>query len=155
MEINATLLVEIFTFATLIFLTMKYIWPPMLKAIEERQKKIADGLAAGERGEKALELAKQKIKEQLQKTKAETIKTIGQANKQAACIIENAKHEAEKENKKILALAKTEIAAEQEKAKLQLRNQISDLVITISAKVLEKSDPNINKNLIDKFIEEI
>lgn len=155
MDINVTLLVEILIFAALIFLTMKYIWPPILKAIDDRQKKIADGLAAGERGEKGLELARQKIKEQLLKTKAEFAKIIGQANKQASQIIEAAKKDAEEENKKILALAKNEIATEKEKAKLQLQTQIADLVIITSAKVLGKIDPNINKNLVDEFIEEI
>jgi len=155
MDINVTLLVEILTFAILVWMTMKYIWPPILHAIEERQKKIADGLAAAERGELNLKLARKNVKEQLKKTKAESTNIIDQANKQAAKIIEAARDNAEKESKKILALAKEEIATEMETTKRQLYEQTVNLAIKISSKILsEKIDAKAHKELIDKIIEE-
>lgn len=152
MDINVTLLVEIITFAGLVFLTMKYIWPPIIKAIEDRQKKIADGLAAGERGERGLELARKNAKEQMLQAKAESSKIIGQANKESSQIVERARKDAEEVNKSVLALAKEEIVAETERANLQTRKYLVDLVIDASTKVLGKS---VDKSLVDKVIEEI
>jgi F-type H+-transporting ATPase subunit b len=156
MDINITLLIEMLTFGMLVWLTMRFIWPPILKAIEDRQKKIANGLAAGARGERGLELAQKKVKEQLLKTKIESANIIGQTNKQAALLVEAAKKNAEEATKKVLILAKEEIAAEAEIIKKQLRAQVANLVIEVSHKILgSKIDATINEKLVNEFIEEI
>jgi F-type H+-transporting ATPase subunit b len=156
MDINITLLIEMLTFAMLVWLTMRFIWPPILKAIEDRQKKIASGLAAGEKGEQGLALARKKIKAQLKSAKIDSANIISQTNRQAAQILEAARKEAGEENKKIVALAKEEIAAETEKAKIKLRTQVADLVTEAIQKILSgKIDAEINKKLVDDVIKEI
>lgn len=156
MDFNITLLIEMLTFGMLVWLTMRFIWPPILKAIEDRQKKIADGLAAGVRGERGLELARKKAKEELVKAKVESANIIGQTNRQAALLIETAKKNAEEAAKKVVLAAKDEIAAEAEKIKKQLRVQVANLVMDVSYKILgNKIDAAINEKLVDEFIEEI
>lgn len=156
MDFNVTLLIEMLTFGMLVWLTMRFIWPPILKAIEDRQKKIADGLAAGVRGERGLELARKKAKEELIKAKVESANIIGQTNRQAALLIEAAKKNAEEAAKKVVLAAKDEIAAEAEKIKKQLRVQVANLVMDVSYKILgNKIDAAINEKLVDEFIEEI
>jgi F-type H+-transporting ATPase subunit b len=153
---NATLLGELITFAILVWVTMKYIWPPITKAMQNRQKKIADGLAAAEKGQKSLELAEQKVKKQLKAAKGEAANIVDEASMSAAKLVEEGKHKAVEESKRILALAQSDVAKESEKAKHELRGEIADLVIIAARKVLHKNiDKAANQKLIDKVIEEI
>lgn len=156
MNVNITLLGEMITFAILVWVTMKYIWPPITKAMNERQKKIADGLEAAERGKRSLELAREKIRKQLQSAKIDAADTIEQANKRVSQMLEAAKKDAGEETRKILELAKSDIATQMKTAKHELRKQIAELVINSSRKVLQETvDVAADKQLIDKFIEEI
>ncbi len=156
MNINVTLFGELITFAVLVWVTMKYIWPPIMKAIEERQKKIVDGLAAAEKGQKSLELAEQKVKKQLKDVKNTAGKIIDDANMNAARLVEEGKHKAVAEAKRILTLAQSDVATESEKAKQHLQGEIATLVIEAARKVLHKNiDKAANQKLIDKVIEEI
>ncbi|MCK4871002.1 MAG: F0F1 ATP synthase subunit B, partial [Gammaproteobacteria bacterium] len=120
MNINVTLLGEMITFGVLIFVTMKFIWPPITKAMDERQKKIADGLAAGARGEKNLELAQNKVKKELIAVKKDAVDIIDEANRRMAQIIDEAKAKADKEGKRILTAAQGDINKEMEAAKVEV-----------------------------------
>jgi len=156
MNLNVTLLGELITFMVLVWVTMKFIWPPMLKALQDREKKIADGLEAAERGQKNLELAQAKIKTQLQAAKTDASDILEQANLRSAQLIEAAKETAITEAKKIHDLAKSDVAKEVETARLDLQKQVADLVIKATEKVLQQNiDVAANRKLINKVIEEI
>ncbi len=156
MNINATLIGEMITFAILVWVTMKYIWPPLQKAMRDREKKIADGLEAAERGQKSLQLAEQRATKQLKQAKIEAENIKNDANMQAAQLVEKGKEKAQQEAKKIFTSAQSDIATEAEKTKQQLRGQIATLVLAAAEKVLQGSiDAAANQKLIDKFIEEI
>lgn len=156
MNINVTLLGEMITFGVLIFVTMKFIWPPITKAMDERQKKIADGLAAGARGEKNLELAQNKVKKELIAVKKDAADIIDEANRRMTQIIDEAKAKADKEGKRILTAAQGDINKEMEAAKVEVKNYVAQLVIAASEKFVAKNlDSQTNRELIAKIIEEI
>ncbi len=94
MNINLTLVIQMLVFAAFVWFTMKFVWPPLAKALEERQDKIAEGLAAGERGKKELELAQHRIKDDLKAAKIQASEIIEKATKRAAQLIEVAKEDA-------------------------------------------------------------
>jgi F-type H+-transporting ATPase subunit b len=156
MDINITLLGEMLTFAVLVWVMMKYIWPPLMKAIEERQQKIADGLAAAERGKNELELAQTNIAEQLRQTKNKAIVILNQASAQANDCFEKKKAEAEEERIKLLAQAKIDIEQEVNSAKYILQQQTADLVIAATEKILQqKIDSVAQKKLVNELISSI
>jgi F-type H+-transporting ATPase subunit b len=138
MDINLTLISQAVAFAIFIWFTVKFVWPPLLKAIETRQKQIADGLAAGERGKQDLELATKRSGDILRDTKDKSAEIIAQAEKRAAQIIEEAKNNAKAEGERLIAGAKAEIEQETYRAKETLRSQVADLVIAASEKVLRR-----------------
>src|SRR3989338_9394725 len=102
MNINATLGGQMLTFAVLIWVTMKYIWPPVIKAMEERQKKIAEGLAAAERGKHELELAHRKVAEQLRDAKTQAAEILEQAGHRANAMMDDAKEQARHEGARLI-----------------------------------------------------
>lgn len=156
MNINVTLFGEMLTFAVLVWVMMRYIWPPLMKAIEERQQKIATGLEAAERGKNALELAQTNIAEQLRQTKIEAATMLNQANQQAGDVIEKTKAAAEGERVKILAQAKIDIEQEVNSAKYVLQQQTVDLAITAAEKILQqKIDDVTQKKMVDELIASI
>jgi F-type H+-transporting ATPase subunit b len=156
MDINITLFGEMLTFAALVWVMMKYIWPPLMKAIEERQQKIADGLAAAERGKNELALAQTNITEQLRQTKAEAVLMLNQASVQAGDYLEKKKAEADEERIKLLAQAKIDIEQEMNSAKYILQQQTADLVITAAEKILlQKVDSVTQKKLVNELISSI
>lgn len=156
MNVNITLLGELITFAILVWVTMHYIWPPIQKAMQEREAKIADGLAAAEKSKKNLELSAKKVTEQLRAAKNDAAKIIDHANQRSGQIIEDAKTVANKEGKRLLELAKSDIATEKESAKQQLRQQVAALAVDAAEKVLRSNvDAKANQQLIDKVIAEL
>jgi F-type H+-transporting ATPase subunit b len=156
MDINLTLFGEIITFALLVWVTMKYIWPPLVKAMAERQKKIADGLAAAEKSQRNLELTEKNIANQLREAKIEAAAIIAQTNQRSAQMIEEAKVKASEEGKKMLVVAKMGINAEVENAKQELRKDAAAMVLAITSKILKQEiTPDINQKLVDQFIAEI
>ncbi len=125
MNLNATILGRAIAFILFVWFCMKYVWPPLMAAIEKRQKEIADGLASAERAHKDLDLAKASATDQLKKAKAEAQVIIEQANKRRAQIPDEAKTEAEQERTKIVAQAQAEIEAERKRAREELRKQVA------------------------------
>ena len=156
MSINATLLGQAISFALFVWFCMKFVWPPLMNAIEERQKKIADGLADAGRAAKDLELAQAKATEQLKDAKATANEIIEQANKRKAQIVEEAKAEADAERAKIVAQGKAEIENERNRVKDDLRKQVAALAIIAAEKILERSiDPATHSDIVNKVVAEI
>lgn len=138
MNINLTLLGQMITFALLVWVTMKYVWPPIIKAMEERQKKIADGLAAAERGKHEQELAEERAKKVLQEAKQQANEIISQAQKRANEIVESSKDTAREESERIKAAAQSEIEQEVNRAREQLRKQVGVIAVAGAERILKK-----------------
>jgi F-type H+-transporting ATPase subunit b len=138
MNINFTLISQALAFSIFIWFTVRYVWPPLLKAIEDRQKTIADGLAAGERGKHDLELASQRSAEILRETKERATEIISQAEKRAAEIIDSSKVAAKEEGDRILTGAKAEIEHEMFSAKESLRQHAADMAVAGASKILRR-----------------
>jgi F-type H+-transporting ATPase subunit b len=138
MDINATLLGQAITFAILIWFTLKFVWPPLLNAIEARRKTIADGLAAGERGKHELELAAKRSAEVLREAKQQAQEIVAQAEKHAAQLIEEAKGSAQVEGEKLIAGARSQIEDEASRAREALRSQVSALALKGAEKILRR-----------------
>jgi len=138
MNINFTLISQAIAFSIFIWFTVKYVWPPLLRAIEERQKTIADGLAAGERGRHELELASQRSSDVLREAKQRASEIILQAEKRATEIVEEAKKSAKEEGDRIVAGAKADIEHEMFSAKEALRQHVAELAIAGAAKILRR-----------------
>lgn len=156
MNINFTLISQAVAFSVFIWFTIKFVWPPLLRAIEERQKQIADGLAAGERGKKELELASQRTSEVLKEAKQHSTEIVTQAEKRAAEIIEEAKENAKIEGERILTGAKAEIEHEVFGAKELLRQQIADLALAGATKILRREvDAKVHADLLASIEEEL
>ncbi|EGO1538775.1 F0F1 ATP synthase subunit B [Salmonella enterica] len=156
MNLNATILGQAIAFILFVWFCMKYVWPPLMAAIEKRQKEIADGLASAERAHKDLDLAKANATDQLKKAKAEAQVIIEQANKRRAQILDEAKTEAEQERTKIVAQAQAEIEAERKRAREELRKQVAILAVAGAEKIIERSvDEAANSDIVDKLVAEL
>ena len=156
MDINLTLIVQMLVFAAFVLFTMKLVWPPLSKALEERQDKIADGLSAAERGRKELELAQHRVKDELKQAKVHSADIIEKANKRAAQIIEDAKEAAKLEAQNQMKLAQEQVVQQVNHAKEELRKQVAKLAITGAEKILMREvDAKANTALLDNLIEEI
>ena len=156
MNMNATLLGQAIAFSLFVWFCMKYVWPPIMQAIEERQKKIAEGLDAAERASRDLELAKEKATQALREGKEQAAGIIDQANKRASQIVDEAKEQAIAEGERLKAAAQAEIEQEINRAKEALRSQVASLAITGAEKILSKSvDSKAQAELVDKLAAEL
>ena len=138
MNINFTLISQAVAFSIFIWFTVKFVWPPLLRAIEERQKTIADGLAAGERGRHELELASQRSSDVLKEAKQRASEIILQAEKRASEIVEESKRTAKEEGDRIILGAKADIEHEVFSAKEALRQHVAELAVAGAAKILRR-----------------
>lgn len=138
MSINATLFLQCLVFFVLAGITMKFIWPPLIKAIEERQKKIADGLAAADRGSESLKIAETKIKQLEAEARARAAEIVAQTEKRAESLIDEAKAQAKAEGERLFAAAKAEIEQEAHRAKAALRDQVAVLAVAGAEQILRK-----------------
>lgn len=156
MNINATLIGELIAFLVFVVFCMKYVWPPIIGAIEARQQKIADGLAASDRAEQDLRLAQEKAKQQLVEAKAQASALIDQAKKREAQIIDEAATKAQAEREKILAQAKAEVEAERIRAKEELRKQVAALAVAGAERILQRSiDEAAHSDILEKLVTEL
>jgi F-type H+-transporting ATPase subunit b len=137
-SINATLIGQAIWFAMFIWITMKYVWPPLQKAMADRQAQIAEGLAAAERGKHEQELAGKRSADALRAAKEKSSELVAQAEKRAQQIIEEAKDNAKVEAAKVVAGAKSEIDQEVERAKQHLRERVAELAVAGAEKILRK-----------------
>ncbi len=156
MNINFTLISQAIAFSVFIWFTVKFVWPPLLRAIEERQKTIADGLAAGERGRHELELASQRSSDVLKEAKQRATEIILQAEKRASEIVEEAKKTAKEEGDRIVAGAKADIEHEVFSAKESLRQHVADLAVAGAAKILRREvDAKAHADLLAAIQEDL
>jgi len=156
MNINYTLFGQMITFAVFVIFCMKYVWPPIMNALQERQKKIADGLAAAERGEHEQELAEKRAAERLHEAKEQAGEIIANAQKRASEIVDEAKTDARTEGERIVAAAQSEIEQEVHRAKETLRKQVASIAVAGASKVLEREiDESAHGDILDKLVAEI
>jgi F-type H+-transporting ATPase subunit b len=138
MNFNATLIGQSITFIFFVWFCMKFVWPPIMNALETRKKQIADGLAAADRGKHELELAAKKAGDNMRDAKAQAADVIAQAEKRAAQIIEEAKTAAKEEGDRQLAAAQANIAQETNRARESLREQVAGLAVAGAEKILRR-----------------
>jgi F-type H+-transporting ATPase subunit b len=140
------------TFGLLVWFTMKFVWPPLLQALEERKKKIADGLAAGEKGKQALELADKKAKASLKEAKDQAAEIVNLAHKRANDEAEERKVAAKQEGERIIEQAKADAEREIQKAREELRQQVAVLAVSAAEQILRKEiDQDRHKDIINKL----
>ncbi len=156
MNINATLLGQTIMFAMFVWFCMKFVWPPIMAALEARKKLIADGLAAGERGKHDLDLAAKRSAEILREGKEKAADIIALGDKRASEIVEEAKEQAKLEGQRIITAAKAEIEQEVFRAKEHLRTQVSAVALACASKILGREiDAKAHNDLLEKLVAEI
>lgn len=138
MSINATLFVQAIVFAILVWFTMKFVWPPIAAALDERAKKVADGLAAADKAKSELSSANKRVEEELAKSRNETATRLADAERRAQAIIEEAKGKAAEEGNKIVAAARVEANQQTVKAREALREQVAVLAVKGAEQILRK-----------------
>jgi F-type H+-transporting ATPase subunit b len=153
---NATLLGQLVTFAIFVWFTMKFVWPMLLKQMEERETRIADGLAAAEQGQKDFAEAKEKSAVEIEKGKEQAAKIISQAQKRHDEIVEEAKDDAKAEASRIKDSALSEIEQEKEKARQELRTQVAALAIAGAEQILMKEvDRAAHNDVLEKVSQQL
>ena len=156
MNIGLTLIAQMLAFAGLIWLVATKIWPPLLAAIEERQKKIAEGLAAADNSQKALAQAEARANDELKSARSKANEIIEQAHQRANQIVEAARHDAIEEGVRQKAIVEADIAASVNRAREDLRKQVSALVVSGAEKLIRREiDPAAHKALLDELAAEI
>ncbi|MEQ8661509.1 MAG: F0F1 ATP synthase subunit B [Gammaproteobacteria bacterium] len=152
MNMNLTLLGQAISFAIFVWFCLKYVWPPVLKALEERESRIADGLAAAERGKHELELAEQRAGDVIRDGKDKAQDFIIQAQKRADEIVEAAKTTAREEAERIKASANAEIEQNRNQARDELRAQVAQLAVAGAEQILMREiDENAHREVLDKL----
>ncbi len=150
MNINLSLIAQAVAFALFIWFTVKFVWPPLLRAIEARQKQLADGLAAGEQGRKSLEISAKQANEEIQAARSRAAEILSQAEKRGAQLVEDAKGAAREEAGREKAAAKAEIQQEASRAREQLRDQVAMLAVAGAEKILRREvDAKAHADLLD------
>ncbi len=156
MNINLTLFGQMVTFAIFVWFCMKFVWPVIIAAMEERQQKIADGLDAADRAMRDLEAAQDKATDQMKEAKQEAAGIVDQANKRANQIVDDAKQQAITEGDRLKVAAEAEIEQEVNRAKEELRASVAGLAIAGAEKVLEASiDDKANRALVDNLASQL
>jgi F-type H+-transporting ATPase subunit b len=156
MDINATLIGQAVGFLVLVWFTWKFIWPPLLGAIEERQKKIADGLAAADRGQKDLDEAKTKANEIVREARDKAVQVVDQAHKRSGEVIDEAKHTAVAEGERLVSAARAEVASEAGRARDGLRRDVATLALAGAERLLGREvDARVHADLLEQLATEI
>jgi len=151
-NINLTLVIQMIVFATVVWATMRFIWPMIMGAVEERTRKIAQGLAAAEKGQKDYESAEKRADEALRQARERANQIIDQAQRRANEMVEQAKHAAEAEGQRILQGAQQQIELEASRVRDQLRKDVAQLALDTASKLLEREiDARAHRDLIDKL----
>ena len=156
MNINLTLIGQSITFLFFVMFVMKFVWPPLVAALEERKATIADGLAAAEKGKHDGELAKQRVLDTLKDAKAQAQDIINLAEKRASEIVEESKDNARAEGERIIAAANAELEQEVNRAREQLRGQVVSLAVSGASKVLKREiDEKANEDLLKDLVAQL
>tara|TARA_B110000902_G_scaffold180829_1_gene204806 strand:+ start:1377 stop:1847 length:471 start_codon:yes stop_codon:yes gene_type:complete len=156
MNINATLIGQAIAFGIFIAFCMKYVWPPIMQALEERTRKIADGLAAAERGRHEQELAEKRAQQVISEAKEQANEIISQAQRRSNEIVDESKDTARVEGERILTSAQAEIEQEANKAKDELRGQVGSIALAGAAKILNREiDDKAHTDLLKELVSRI
>jgi F-type H+-transporting ATPase subunit b len=144
------------TFALLVWFTMKYIWPPLFDSLEERKKKISDGLAAAERGQEEMQLAEKKAKGVLKEAKEQSSEIVNLAQKRANEIVEGSKDTAKKEGERLILAAKAQIEQEKQQAKESLRKEVAALALQAAEQILSAEiDKAKHQDIVSKVSKQL
>jgi F-type H+-transporting ATPase subunit b len=156
MNFNLTLIMQAVAFGLFIWFCARFVWPPLMRAIETRQKQIADGLAAGEQGRRELANAEQRDAQMLAEAKSRSAEIVAMGEKFRTETIEQAKLDAKAEAERILTAAKAEIAQEVQRAKEQLRDSVADLAVAGATQILKRDvDRNVHAQLLAQLKKEL
>jgi len=156
MNMNATLILQSIAMMVFVWFCMKFIWPPLLKATDERRARIADGLAASDRAEKALLEANQEVEKQIRAAREKASIIVDQANQRHSQILDQAKDDAIDERKKQVTAGEAEITQAANQAREELRATVASLAVLGARQILEKEvDEKTHRELLDKLISEI
>ena len=156
MNINATLFAQMITFGILIWVTMKFIWPPLAQAMDERAQRIAEGLAAADRAKAELQDANARVDEEIKKARVQASEIIDKAQQQANQILDKAKADALLEAARQKAIAQTEIEGMVGKARETLRGQVATLAVQGAQKIIQREiNADAHKVLLDQLVAEI
>ncbi|HGG61007.1 MAG TPA: F0F1 ATP synthase subunit B [Gammaproteobacteria bacterium] len=156
MNINLTLIGQTISFFFFVWFCMKYVWPPLINAMQERKEKIADGLAAVERGKHEQALAEERAKDDLKKAKEQAAEILAKAERRASEIVDEAKEAAMEEGARIKTAAQAEIEQEVNRAKESLRKEVSALALSGAQKILGREiDADAHKAVLDELVAEL
>lgn len=156
MNINATLFLQAVVFAILVWFTMKYVWPPITKALDERAQKIAEGLTAADKAKSELSSANKRVEEELAKSRAESASRLADAERRGQSIVEEAKTKATEEGGKIIAAAKAEADQQTIKARETLREQVAALAVKGAEQILRKEvNAGVHADLLGRLKTEL
>jgi len=156
MSLNLTLIGQMITFGLFVWFTMKFVWPPLVKIMQDRQEKIADGLAAADKGQRTLELAEHQAKDILTEAKAQAASILEKANQRANHIIEESKGKARVEGERLLRLAEADVQQQYTSAEAELLSKLSQYAVLGAEKILKREvDQSANAALIDELVSEI
>ena len=156
MNLNATIFAQMLIFAVVVWVTMKFLWPMITDPIEQRQKRIADGLAAAERGQKDLAAAESRVEELVKAARVRAQQIESAAQKQANELVEAAKQTATTEGQRLLGAAQAQVVLETQKARDELRKQVASLAVAGAGKLIDKEiDAAKHAELLDKLIAQI
>jgi F-type H+-transporting ATPase subunit b len=155
-SINATLIVQMIVFAILVWFTMRFVWPPIAAALDERAKKIADGLSAADKAKAELAAANQRVEQQLSAARDDAAKRLADAERLAQQLVEEAKARASEEGAKIIAAAKAEAEQEAVKAREALREQVAGLAVKGAEQILRREvDASVHAELLGRLKAEL
>jgi F-type H+-transporting ATPase subunit b len=155
-SITATLIVQMIVFAILVAFTMKFVWPPIAVALDERAKKIAEGLAAADKAKAELAAADRRVEEELTKSRNETATRLADAERRGQAIIEEAKGRATEEGNKIIAAAKAEAEQQTVRAREALREQVAALAVKGAEQILRKEvNAGVHADLLNRLKTEL
>jgi F-type H+-transporting ATPase subunit b len=155
-NINLTLIGQMIAFIVFVLFCMKYVWPPIIAAMQERAEKIADGLAAADRAGHDLELAQEKAVERMKEAKTEAAAIIDAANKRGSQIVEEAKEQAKVEADRVKVTAEAELAQDVNRAREQLRTQVAALAVAGAEKILAAEiDAGVHGDMVDQLAAEL
>lgn len=156
MSINATFFAQMVVFFLLVMFTMKFVWPPIAKALDERAQKIADGLAAADKAKQELIAANKRVEEELAKSRSETASRLADAERRALLIIEEAKARAAEESSKIVAAARVEAEQQAIKAREALRDEVAVLAVKGAEQILRREvDARVHADLLSRLKAEL
>ena len=156
MNINATLILQSIAMMIFVWFCMKFLWPPLIKAMDERRERIAEGLAASDRAEKELETAKAEVDRQIREARDKAGEIVDQATQRHSQIVDQAREDATSERKRQVAAAEADIAQAANQAREELRTAVANLAVLGATKILEREvDATTHRELLDKLIAEI